>query len=302
MSPLHSYIHEKKIDHTVVQQSQRRSRIRFFLRIEGVVAVFFILSAVILQFALSRESRELAQLPAPTPQVRGVSTEAVPTATPTQTPTTTPTPTPTPLPTPTPTPLSKPFYKIALFGDSMIDSMGTDLRDLNEKLIKKYPRTSFSIFNYGKGSENLDMANERFEHELHYENKNYPSIPDIKPDVIIVGSYAYNPFSPYDRDRHWVGLTALVKQAQKWSSSVYLLAEIAPEARLNGSDHITEQLQNAVSLSRALGVPLIDVYHASLTSQNQGDKKYISSTDGIHPSDKGKELTADKIVDALKLK
>lgn len=322
MSSLGRYVNEKKKDYSEHIRSVHKGRIRMFLRIEAIAAFVFVVSAILIQSLAAYQAQKQAELAkSEAPEVHGIATEALPTTIPTNTPEPTQTPFPTSFPTSTPTPivLSKDLYTIALFGDSMIDSMGTDLSNLNDKLIKKYPKTRFSLYNYGISSENLDAANERFEHELHYSNKNYRSIPDIKPDVIILGSYAYNPFSPYDRDRHWVALTKLIRQAQKWSKNVYILAEMAPlgkdfgkgpngvnwsdTARLIDSKHITEQLENAISLSKDLDIPLIDVYHNSLIpGTSTGQKKYVSSGDGIHPSVEGKELIAEKILQTLSLK
>lgn len=219
-------------------------------------------------------------------------------------PTTTSTPTPPP-PESVPAPAKK-DYSIAVYGDSMVDTMGERLEYLEHALKSRYPGVNFTLYNFGKGSENVEMGLGRFGSPLDYQDRHYSSLPSIKPDILIIGSFAYNPFSPYDRNRHWVGLTKLVEQAKTVSSHVYMLAEIAPLRSNFGkgpngvnwddataythSGHIIEQLENAVALSKDLGIPLIDVYHAS-----GANPSYTNPSDGIHPSVTGHEFTAERI-------
>lgn len=243
--------------------------------------------------------------------------------TPTVTPTVTVTPSPTSAPiasTPTPTTFPQPrnkTYLIAVYGDSMVDTMGERLEYLEHALKRRYPQTDFVLYNFGKGAENVEMGINRFGSELHYQDRNYLSPGKIKPDIFIVGSFAYNPFTPYDRNRHWLGLTKLVEQVKTVSSQVYMLAEIAPlrkdfgkgpngvnwseQTNVEHSGRIIEQLENAVGLSKSLGVPLIDVYHRSLASSSDGKREYVNPGDGIHASVAGHEFTAQIIAERIKL-
>lgn len=244
----------------------------------------------------------------------------------TQTPTTAPTATLTPTPTITPTSIPtltaipqprKKTYSIVVYGDSMVDTMGERLEYLEHALKKRYPQTDFILYNFGKGAENVEMGIARFGSELHYQDRNYLSLDRIHPDIIIVGSFAYNPFTPHDRNRHWLGLTRLVEQAKTLSAQVYMMAEIAPLRRdfgkgpngVNWSDQtniehsgrIVEQLENTVGLSRTLGIPLIDVYRRSLAGSGEGKRDYVNPSDGIHPSVAGHEFTAKIITERIKL-
>lgn len=244
-------------------------------------------------------------------EVQGVSDEAPPVLA-------TPTPSPTiavavPTPSPTPVQLKKKSYRVAVYGDSMVDTMGELLEYLDHELKIKYPTTTFGLYNYGVGSENVEAGLARFHDTFSNRSRSYPPISQIHADVIIIGSYAYNPFTPYDRDKHWLTLTKLVQEAQKTGAKVYLLAEIAPvrkefgsgpngvnwspEASYTHSGRIIEQLENAVGLSRALHVPLINVYEAS--KKEKDFTKYINSSDHIHPSVEGHELTAKMIVEGV---
>ncbi len=236
-------------------------------------------------------------------------------------------PTPSPLPTqtltstiiPSPIPTSVPekshvknAYSIAVYGDSMVDTMGERLEYLEHSLKRLYPNVNFTLYNYGIGAQHVETGLGRWNSRLDYQDRHYPSIVEVKLDIIIIGSFAYNPFSPYDRDRHWIGLTKLVQQAQTLSPNVYMLTEIAPlrsnfgkgpmgvnydtDTAYTHSGWIVEQLENVIGLSKALHVPLIDVFDAS-----KGHPEYTNPSDGIHPSVSGHEFTADIIANSIEL-
>ncbi len=296
----------------------------FIVKIELLVLPFVLIlfSSMFYPMFSNANSNELAQSPISEQQVLGTTAEVSPTPSPISTnfnipSPTLPTPTvePTAIPTPTSIPEkshSKNSYSIAVYGDSMVDTMGERLEYLEHSLKRLYPSVNFTLYNYGKGSENVEMGLERWNSRLDYQDRHYPSISEVRPDIIILGSFAYNPFSPYERDRHWTGLTKLVEQAKATGAAVYMLAEIAPLRNNFGkgpngvnwdestayehSGRIVEQLENAVSLSRNLNVGLIDVFHAS-----GGNAAYVNSSDGIHPSVAGHELTADIIARTINL-
>lgn len=237
------------------------------------------------------------------------------------TPTVTPTPSliptvePTAVPTETPIPSkphSKNSYSIAVYGDSMVDTMGERLEYLEHSLKRLYPSVNFTLYNYGIGAQHVETGLGRWNSRLDYQDRHYPSIVDVRPDIIVLGSFAYNPFSPYERDRHWVGLTKLIETAKSVTSNVYVLAEIAPlrsnfgkgpngvnwdeNTAYTHSGRIIEQLENAVGLGRTLNVPVIDAFHAS-----GGNATYVNPSDGIHPSVSGHEFTADMIAKTINL-
>lgn len=225
-----------------------------------------------------------------------------------------------PSPSVTPTSVSprlkKKSYRIAIYGDSMIDTMGEILEYLEHALKRKYPDTFFGLYNYGVGAENVETGLGRLYHDFNYKNRHYPPITSINADIIIVGSYAYNPFSPHDRDKHWLTLTKLVQEAQKTGAAVYMLAEVAPLREDFGrgphgvnwetstvyqhSARIIEQLENVVGLSKTLDVPLINVFQQTLVDgKKAGQKRFVNPDDGIHPSVEGHELTAEIIKESL---
>jgi len=209
--------------------------------------------------------------------------------------------------------------KLAVFGDSMVDTMGERLEYLEKSLKERFPQMRFELYNYGMGSQNAEEGFLRMNESFKYQDRNFPSLGDVHPDILIIGSFAYNPFFPYDRDRHWLALTRIIEEAEKISSNVYVLAEIAPQKSSFGrgpngvnwetdtsyehATHIIEQLENAVGLSKTLRVPLINVFQKSQrNSQKEGRKEYINSDDGIHPSVKGHEFMANMIASTIELK
>lgn len=231
------------------------------------------------------------------------------------TPTITPTPIPLPSPEPTRTPRQK-SYKIAVFGDSMIDTMGGDLSYLKDALVKKYRSTKFELYNYGQGAQNVEEGLQRFSKPFSYDGRNYPSISQLGADIIIIGSFAYNPFSPHDRDRHWLTLTKLVEETKKTGADVYMLAEIAPlradfgkgpngvnwsyPTTFEHSERIIQHLENSVALAEILNVNLINIFEKSIVSnQKEGKREYVNPSDGIHPSVEGNKFTADEITKTL---
>lgn len=216
------------------------------------------------------------------------------------------------------TTLSNNSYKIAIYGDSMIETMGDNLDFVNAKLKQKYPNTKFEMYNYGIGGEKVDAAVARFEKPFVRGGRNYPNITSLKPDILIVGSYAYNPFDLPDRDRHWLTLAGLLQKAKLVTPNVYILAEVAPLKEDFGKgpngvnwpigiilDHtakILDQMDNAIGLSSTLNIPLINVYDKTRANNSRfGKREYVSENDGVHPSVLGHEFTAKQVVSTIKL-
>lgn len=212
---------------------------------------------------------------------------------------------------------AKKLYTVAIIGDSMVDTMGEVLEYLDSELKTKYPKTKFLLYNYGTGAQNIEMGLARFGSHFKYQTRDYQSLTELKPDILIVASFSYNPFTPHDRDRHWLTLTKLVETAKQVTPRVYMLAEIAPlrkdfgkgpqgvnwsdDSNYEHSGRIIEQLQNAIGLSRQLNVPLIDAFSPTFGSNQEGKREYVNPSDGIHPSVEGHKFMAEKIVQTIKL-
>lgn len=231
----------------------------------------------------------------------------------------TPTPSLTPIPTPTLIPTIAPkksSYSIAIFGDSMVDTMGEELEYLQKVLTFKYPRTEFNLYNYGIGGQNVEQGLARFESSFVNRKRQYPPLPALSPDILILGSFAYNPFSIHDRNKHYTLLRELVAKAKIMPSRLYLLAEIAPlktgfgegkngvnmpeDTAYQQATHILEQLDNVVNLSASENIHLINVYHESRIDGVFGDPYFVNKDDGIHPSNAGQSFTAQLITKNIK--
>ncbi len=231
-----------------------------------------------------------------------------------------PSPKPSPSPTPSPSPrpkLSKSTYTIALIGDSLIDTMGENLEYLEKSLKAKYPETKFNLYNFGIGSQNVEQGLKRFNSPFTNRARNYPPISQINADIIVLGSFAYNPFDPHDKNRHYLTLIELVKEAKKTNAQIYQLAEIAPKkvgfgkgtnginwpedkAELQAA-HIVEQLENAKSVATNQNIILIGAFSPSQAIGEFGSGVYTDGNDGIHPSVQGHVFMANLIAQTLKL-
>lgn len=282
------------------------------IRIILVIAIF--LSAGLLTWSFYLSQKPVTS-PAPSPQVLAETrTTFIISAAPTPTPS--PSPSPTPKPSLKPTP-NKSSYIIAAFGDSMVDTMGENLDYLEKAMMARYPSTKFKFYNYGIGSQNVVEGNKRFDVPFKYKTRDYPRINEIKADVIIISSFAYNPLSPYDKNAYLEALKDLIAKSKNTGAKVYLLAEIAPlkegfgkgvggvnwdEAKTK--EHVSFILQNldsSVALASQTQTPLINAYKASQVEGKFGNKTYVATHDGIHPSIEGEVFMAELIADTIKL-
>jgi len=234
------------------------------------------------------------------------------------TPTSTLTPTPTIIPTPTHILLSKKEYVIAAFGDSMVDTMGEHLEYLDHALSTKYPGTSFRFYNYGIGSQTVETGIGRWDHDFSYQTRTYPAITKISPDVIVLGSFSYNPFLVHDVAKHTLLLSQLVELAKKTGASVYLLNEIAPlydkfgqgphgpnmtlENAHAQADRILEQLETVGAIAKSNGVILIDAFTPTQVNGRYGNRLLVNTDGGIHPSIAGHTFVAEQIASTIDLK
>lgn len=212
----------------------------------------------------------------------------------------------------------KSTYKIAMYGDSMVDTMGDNLEYLQKALSSIYPATKINLYNYGIGAQNVEAGVSRFEKEFNYKERKYPSIVDLKPDIIILGSFAYNPFSDHDAQKHLSLLSQLTTKALKVTPNLYLLAEIAPlkenfgkgEHGINWPEdmaakqaaHIVEQLENAENLAKTRKIALVDAFAETQQNGKFGHVSYVNGDDGIHPSVAGHVLMANLIARTLVFK
>jgi len=238
----------------------------------------------------------------------------------TPTPTVTPTPSLTPTPSPIPTRTArKQSFTIALLGDSMVDTLGSDLGILKQMLSKTYPSVGFTMKNYGVGATNIDFGIERITNGYTYLGNPMPALVSQNPDVVVIESFGYNPFS-FDEgaiDKHWLALGKAVSTLQSALPNVRIVigATIAPNASVFGdgasglsfdpiakSQKVTvikKYLENAVNFAKSQGLPLADAYHPSLDGSGNGKIAYINPGDHIHYSDAGRNFFSQKIAGAI---
>ncbi len=213
----------------------------------------------------------------------------------------------------------KPHYTIAFLGDSMIDTLGSDLRVVHDELLRIYPKAGFTLLNYGVGGENIVSGLERVMRDTVYLGSPRPALILTHPDVVVVESFAYNPFS-FDTgalEQHWLSLSYII-DALKINipeTKIVLAATIAPNStvfgdgapglsfspqdKLESTNTIKQYLQNTIRFAQSEHLPLADAFHPSVDSDGEGKLAFINPGDHIHYSDAGRKLFARTVVDAI---
>lgn len=242
-----------------------------------------------------------------------------PTISPTPTPTLVPTLTPSPTITPQPMHARKNAYSIALLGDSMIDTLGPGIPDLNTSLASTFPGVHFTLLNYGVGGTNVEYGLQRIANSYEYLGKQIPSLVSTHPDVVVVESFAYNPLpDPNDGiNQHWLDLAKIVDALRSNLPGVKIViaATIAPNATVFGDgapginftqqdkwqrvDVIKKYLESTVAFAQSQHLPLADAFHPSLGSDRNGNLSYINAGDHIHTSPAGRAFFARILTEAI---
>lgn len=217
---------------------------------------------------------------------------------------TTPSPTPEAQPTPKAT-AGKHSYTIAFLGDSMIDTMGPDLPAVADDLKATYPATNFTLLNYGVGATNIEYGIERITNDYTYLGKQIPALDSTHPDIVVLESFAYNPFSDPDGgvNRHWLDLGKAVDTLRQNIPSVKIViaATIGPNSAVFPGNlaAVRAYLESTVAFAKGEHLPLVDAYHPSLDRNGNGLLAYIKPGDHIHYSDAGRTFFAHLIVNTL---
>ena len=217
--------------------------------------------------------------PTPAPRVLGVETTA----------------TPTPTPTPTAPLARNKSYTIAFLGDSMIDTMGPGL-----PAVKSLLGNNFTLLNYGVGATNIEYGITRITSDYNYLGNQIPALSTTHPDVVVLESFAYNPFPDADGgvNRHWLDLAKAVDTLRQNIPGVKIViaATIAPRpSEAMSEDHvrvIRSYLESTIAFAKSLGIPLANAYDGSVAS-------YTNSGDHIHYSDAGRIFFAQKLAAAI---
>lgn len=201
--------------------------------------------------------------------------------------------------------------RIAAVGDSITDLMGENLPYLEKELKKYYPQASFNLFNYGVGAENIEQGLNRIKNDYDYKGRHYLALASIKPNIVIIESFGYNPFSNSEGEinRHWSDLAKIVDFVKvNTSAKIIMLAGLAPAKAKFGqgpngvnwppnlawrqAERINQYLENTVNFSHSANLPLVDIYHQTLLVNGEGNPAYINSADHIHQNEKGNKLMA----------
>jgi len=201
--------------------------------------------------------------------------------------------------------------KIALLGDSMIDTFIFDPKIFKSELAKIWPAVNFEILNYGVGATNAEYGLKRLTESYTYQGKTIPELLSQNPDIVIVESFAYNHSKELLENTQT--LSKIISTIQNGSKAkIYFLVTIAPDKKIfaQGIEGITwtpEQrsieaqrvidfLNEVIAFAGNQGLPLINAYQKSLDWEGDGNQTYISA-DNIHPSETGKLLIANLIVE-----
>lgn len=228
------------------------------------------------------------------------------------------TPTPYQFPYKNPSILKNRSYRIIIVGDSVVASLGLNANILRENLIKLYPDSEFVTYNYGYPSTNVLSLYPRLTETTN--NNGTENVAALKQgfEFIIIESFGYNPLSEYPLPE------GLKKQDEELERSVRaILAEkpnvamafltpiapdpvnfargtisLSPEVRKQWVEERVAYINNHKKFAEEKGIPVIDVYKASLKSDGEVNRTYISD-DFVHPSKKGIELISKSIADYI---
>lgn len=200
-----------------------------------------------------------------------------------------------------------PVLKIAVFGDSMIETLGPEITALKNSLKQYFPQKIFSLSNFGQSSTTIDKAVTKL-----------PEIIAQNPDIVVIESFAYNNYGNTQSgfDKQWQQLSDITTKIKNSlpKSKIIITSTIAPNSivfangikdlhlssldKIERTSTIKLYLQNAINFATSLGFPLADAYHPSLNN-NDGSREFISSTDNLHPSASGATLFADVLADTI---
>ena len=209
-------------------------------------------------------------------------------------------------------------YLTVLVGDSMTHLLGENAPRLREYLIERYPAHEFVNYNYGYGSTNILSLPGRLNDQTEYLGATHPAILSQDFDLILIESFGHNPLSAFTLEEGLKKQEEILDQAVRAiikarpNSVIAFLTPIAPsrehyakgvatltrEQREIWVDERVAYIKNHVKFVRDRGIPVIDVYSASLDKEGRADLGYIAK-DFIHPSQAGVDLTTKTIAEFI---
>ena len=220
-----------------------------------------------------------------------------------------PTPTPYQFPYKTPSIEKNRSYRTVLVGDSITASLGANANRLREHLIEYYPDSEFVNYNYGYGSTNVESLPIRLHEQTKYLGETNPAILKQGFELIIIESFAFNPLSEYPLEEGLEKQTQVLEQSvrdilrEKPNVALAFMTPIAPSLSEFGKGTVdlspeqrsywaTERIayvDNHRKFAEDHGIPVIDIYEASLKENGTDDLRYVAD-DFIHPSEEGIDL------------
>lgn len=226
---------------------------------------------------------------------------------------------PTPTLTPTTRKAKKAAMTISIVGDSMVDTLGPEVGGLRNKLRATYPSTEFTVINHGVGAENIDSGLHRLTNGYTYLGNPRPSVISQKPDIIIIESFGYNPYSFTEGalTKHWLQLAAMTDTIKRElpETKILIAATIAPNWNVFGDgapfinfsaeekrkkvETIKSYIDNAIKFAKSQNLPLANAFHPTLDSSGNGKLGYINGGDHIHYSDSGRLYMASILSSAI---
>jgi hypothetical protein len=173
------------------------------------------------------------------------------------------------------------------------------------------------LLNYGAGGTNIEYGIQRITQDYEYLGKKIPALVKTNPDIVVIESFAYNPWGveQSDLDRHWLAMAKIVDLLKSQTSAkILFMATIAPNKANFGSGpagvnwdkdtsylhaaKIEKYINSTIRFAQSQGYAYIDAYTPSIVS-GDGNLAYINPGDHIHPSVSGCQFIARLV--ALKL-
>lgn len=207
---------------------------------------------------------------------------------------------------------------LAVLGDSMIDTLGQNIPQLQKALNRYYPNKKIKILNYGASATTIEYALFRLTNNYQYLGKTVSSLISQSPDVIVVESFAYNNFgntqAGFDKQSGFITKIINTIHDKLPKSNILLTSTFAPNSlnfangapdiqltpleRVERTTTIKNYLQNFANYAKDHHIPYADAYHPSLI-KNEGNRNFINYKDNIHPSSYGGEFFCDTLAKAL---
>lgn len=209
-------------------------------------------------------------------------------------------------------------YRIVIVGDSIVASLGSNANTLREKLIEYYPENEFVTYNYGYSSTNIESLPKRLQEETE-NNEGEKNVAILKQgfELIIIESFGYNPLSELPLTKGLQKQNEILEESvrlilqEKPNVALLFLTPIAPSEEKFGQgtldlsptkrkewvDERNAYITNHKKFAEKKGIPVIDVYTASLVNGSV-DLDYVSD-DFIHPSESGRNLISQEIADYI---